>query len=113
ILIIRKSPPDENSIIQLAQFNTADINLITNNEISQEEYSQLIETWNHRFLLSISEDDRKFLEKLSFLPQLKQFASIKRGIETGSNKKFLSSLHNKSGNWLPILRGRDVSRMKP
>jgi hypothetical protein len=102
ILIIRKLPPDENSIIQLAQFNTTDNNLITNNEISQEEYSRLIETWNHRFLLSISDDDRKFLEKLYFLPQLKQFASIKRGIETGSNKKFLSTLRNKSGTWLPI-----------
>ncbi|MHA2371379.1 MAG: Eco57I restriction-modification methylase domain-containing protein [Candidatus Thorarchaeota archaeon] len=112
ILIIRKLPPDENSIIQLAQFNTTDNNLITNNEISQEEYSRLIETWNHRFLLSISDDDRKFLEKLYFLPQLKQFASIKRGIETGSNKKFLSTLRNKSGTWLPILRGRDVFQYK-
>jgi type I restriction-modification system DNA methylase subunit len=112
ILIIRKSPPDEDSRIELSQFNSTDNNLITTNEISQEEFSRLVETWNHRYLLSISEDDRSFLEKLSNLPLLKQFASIKRGIETGSNKKFLSSLQDKPGNWLPILRGRDVFQYK-
>ncbi|MFW9890334.1 MAG: TaqI-like C-terminal specificity domain-containing protein, partial [Candidatus Thorarchaeota archaeon] len=78
--------------------------------IDREDYSSLISAWNHRYLLGINSDIIPYLQHMSELPRLSSMVTIKRGIETGCNRKFISATKRLGGNWKPLLRGRDVAK---
>jgi hypothetical protein len=96
--------------VTLSRYNSDSYGCYDISNIDREEFCSLISNWNHRYLLGIKSEGIPYLQHMSNLPQLGRMVTIKRGIETGCNRKFISEAAKLGGNWKPLLRGRDVAK---
>ncbi|MHA2434137.1 MAG: HsdM family class I SAM-dependent methyltransferase, partial [Candidatus Thorarchaeota archaeon] len=108
-IILKKGPQRGTSSVSLSRYDTRVADCFVNTTIPQKEYENLIAPWSHRFLAGIDTKDAELLDSLSHLPRLTDFVSIRRGIETGQNNRFVSVDQRARGNWQPIVRGRDIA----
>ncbi|MFX1440089.1 MAG: Eco57I restriction-modification methylase domain-containing protein [Promethearchaeota archaeon] len=96
--------------VALSRYNPNSNRCYEISSIDRENYCSLISDWNHRYLLGINSDVIRYLQLMSSLPKLKSIVTIKRGIETGCNREFISAVTELGGNWKPLLRGRDIAK---
>ncbi|MHA2021875.1 MAG: HsdM family class I SAM-dependent methyltransferase, partial [Candidatus Thorarchaeota archaeon] len=113
IVVLQKGSRRIPSTITLSSYDSKSDDCGVTSVIDQEDYRNLISSWNNRFLISIPSETMPFLEHMSTLPQLHDFVTIKRGIETGCNRQFISDEPRLKGNWKPLLRGRDIAKYAP
>ncbi|MFX0053631.1 MAG: Eco57I restriction-modification methylase domain-containing protein [Promethearchaeota archaeon] len=109
-IILQNRPRAIPPKIRLSRYNSVLGRCCEISTVDRDDYCSLISAWNHRYLLSITSDVIPYLQYLSNLPQLNTLVTIKRGIETGCNRKFISDAAKQGGNWKPLLRGRDVEK---
>ncbi|MFW9885100.1 MAG: TaqI-like C-terminal specificity domain-containing protein, partial [Candidatus Thorarchaeota archaeon] len=110
VIILQNRPRALPPTINLSRYNSDLGSCHEISTIDREDYCSLISDWNNRYLLGITSDVMPYLQHMSNLPQLKRLVTIKRGIETGCNRKFISEAVKQGGNWKPLLRGRDVAK---
>ncbi|MHA2072449.1 MAG: TaqI-like C-terminal specificity domain-containing protein, partial [Candidatus Thorarchaeota archaeon] len=110
VVVMQKGLGTIPSKITLSSYDSRSKGCGVTSVIDQRNYRDLISSWNHRYLLRISPEVIPLLHHLSKLPQLISKVTIKRGIETGCNRLFISGTPKSVGNWKPLLRGRDISK---
>ncbi|MHA2140562.1 MAG: Eco57I restriction-modification methylase domain-containing protein [Candidatus Thorarchaeota archaeon] len=110
ILALQKGLSKAPESIALSTYNSQADKCTVSAVIGYEEYRRLISPWNDRFLLHVSPLEMPFLHHMANLPKLSEKVTIKRGIETGCNRRYVSDAPNPPGNWKPLLRGRDIAR---
>ena len=108
-IVLRKGKRKSRSTLSLASYNSKTKNVLEGLCIDQQEYAELVSHWNHRFVINLSNHGKNLLSHLRDLDWLGNHVSISRGIETGSNVEYVSSKPTSQGNWIPLLRGRDIS----
>ena len=105
IFILRKSL--ENGTILFAQRDGESFNVI--GRFSQKKYNDLIKSWDYRFIIYAPKSYLIIKKASEQSIPLGKICIIRRGIETGNNKKFLRK--EKVGtNWYPVIRGKDIAR---
>ncbi|KXH73237.1 MAG: hypothetical protein AM326_00380 [Candidatus Thorarchaeota archaeon SMTZ-45] len=110
IIVLQKGPTIDPSSVTLSVYDSKTGDCSVTAAIDHEPYFNLISPWNNRYLLSISPEIIPYLLHMSRLPLLNTEVTIKRGIETGSNRRFISNEPKSDGNWMPLLRGRDIAK---
>lgn len=110
VIILEKGPRTMPTMVTLSSYDSKSNGCCVTSILEQRDYRNLISPWNHRYLLRISTESTPFLQYMSKLPQLNSKVTIKRGIETGCNRLFISDSPKTGGNWKPVLRGRDVAK---
>jgi len=109
VIILRKGHMGRESSVSLSRFNPKRADFVSTTTIPQENYMNLVEPWSHRFLTGIDKEDEELLSTLRDLPRLSDIASVRRGIETGCNSRFVCGAPKVGGNWQPVVRGRDIA----
>ena len=109
IVVLRKGSGGQQSSVSLSKYDFQRGNYASTTSIPQEKYIALVSPWSHRFLTGIGKEDAELLRTLSSLPRLADIASIRRGIETGCNSRFVCGAPKSDGNWQPAIRGRDIT----
>ncbi|MFQ5831704.1 MAG: Eco57I restriction-modification methylase domain-containing protein [Candidatus Thorarchaeota archaeon] len=112
ILVLRKGKQEANSRVALSTYDSDRADCVPGLNITLLQYLDLVSPWNHRFLTRITRKDVDILDSLKTLPRLESLASISRGIETGSNRRFVSSRPDDGRNWQPVARGRDIAHYR-
>jgi hypothetical protein len=112
IIILRKGNIARESSVCLSNYDPQRADCVSITTIPQADYRDLVCPWSYRFLTGIDEKDVELLRSLSNLPRLADIASIHRGIETGCNSRFVHDTPKASGNWIPVVRGRDIAEYK-
>jgi hypothetical protein len=110
VIVLQKGSRKMPTMVTLSSYDSKSNGCCVTSIIDQGNYHNLISPWNHRYLLSISSESIPLLQHMSILPQLNSKVTIKRGIETGCNRLFISDAPKTGGNWKPVLRGRDVAK---
>ncbi|MHA2386945.1 MAG: Eco57I restriction-modification methylase domain-containing protein, partial [Candidatus Thorarchaeota archaeon] len=110
VIVLQKGSGTRPSMITLSSYDTKSGDCGVTSVIDQDDYCSLISSWNHRYLISIPSETMPILEHMSTLPRLHDYVTIKRGIETGCNRQFISDEPRSRGNWKPLLRGRDIAK---
>ncbi len=109
ILILQKKRSHPGSMINLMRSDSASMEFVSRLELPLAKYASVISNWNSRFILGLSRTDAEPLLVLANYPKLADFVSISRGIETGSNTKFISR-EIQGDMHLPVTRGSDISK---
>ena len=112
IIVVRNMRPLPDTSVGLSGYARPTSIELPMTSISQIDYLRLVRPWKYRYLLNVREEDMLLLHLLEELPRLGGFVTITRGIETGHNRQSLSSIPKEHGNWVPVLRGRDISAFK-
>jgi hypothetical protein len=110
VIVLQKGLGKMPSKVTLSSYDSKSGDCGVTSVVDQDDYCSLISSWNHRYLISILPETMSFLEHMSTLPQLHDYVTIKRGIETGCNRQFISDEPRSRGNWKPLLRGRDIAK---
>jgi hypothetical protein len=109
IIVVRNARPVRDTCVGFSKYDRSASCLRPVFTLSQADYLRLVRPWGYRYVLNMNDEERRVLNLLEPLPRLNQFVSIRRGIETGRNKGYLSSSPDEPGNWIPVLRGKDIS----
>lgn len=112
IIVLRNARPVGRTSVRLSRYPKSASCPQPTITLLQTDYARLVRPWKDRYLLNINEEDMSVLSLLETLPRLSDSVSISRGIETGHNARFLSPVQKKTGNWLPVLRGKDISAFR-
>jgi len=112
VIVVRKATALTTTNVTLSKYSKSGRCVQPTLELPQADYLALVQPWKYRYFLNINEEDRPVLSLLEKLPRLNEFVSIRRGIETGHNRQSLASSTNERGNWVPVLRGKDVSAFR-
>jgi hypothetical protein len=108
-IILKKGTQEPENTLLLATYDSENKTISERLPINQKEYSNLISHWNYRFIINLSPQEQTLLTHFRDLDYLSSYVSISRGIETGSNVDYISTSPKQNGNWIPLLRGRDIS----
>ncbi len=108
IVVLRKVAVNPSLETRLSHYAVASGTLDKVLVLPQNDYARIVRPWNYRYLLSVSRNDIRLLDRFLDLPRIDEQAVVRRGIETGDNRRYLTDSPTGNRNWTPVLRGRDI-----
>ena len=108
IIVLRKVPVNPSLNTRLSHYTVSSGTMDKMLVLPQNDYTRIVRPWNYRYLLSVNQDDIRLLERFQDLPRIDEQAVVRRGIETGDNRRYLTDSPTGDRNWTPVLRGRDI-----
>ena len=109
IIVLRKAAANSTLNTRLSHYTVTSESVDEILVLPQNDYIRIVRPWNYRYLLSLGQDDLPLLERFQDYPRLDEQAVVRRGIETGDNRRYLTGSPTEDRNWVPVLRGRDIS----